>query len=270
MLAAFDASGHESDQPYLVVAGFISSAGDWDDFSRAWLQRLERDDLPCFHAAEFATCSGIFEKWAGPEKAECRHRLSSDLMELIVRHAYRYFVQGVRPEDFRRSFTEDERKAFDINAYALCGRTCVADVGRWIRGDSLQWERRQVPDLVFEDGDIGKGKLRDMLVRHNYPEPQFLPGKTPQETKLGLVQPYVPLQASDWLAYESFRLLKQGTPDRDQWRWAMRQFFDRMQGRLGFWTLPDMDQVKDDLEALDSGVAAPIVIADPFAGERGF
>jgi len=54
MLAAFDASGHESDQPVLVVAGFVSSAKDWDEFSAKWLERLRADDLPYFQASQFA------------------------------------------------------------------------------------------------------------------------------------------------------------------------------------------------------------------------
>ena len=38
---AFDASGHESDQDYLVVGGYIARAKDWVDFEKAWLERLE-------------------------------------------------------------------------------------------------------------------------------------------------------------------------------------------------------------------------------------
>jgi hypothetical protein len=40
MVGTFDASGHESNKPFLVVAGFVSSAGDWDDFSQLWLEQI--------------------------------------------------------------------------------------------------------------------------------------------------------------------------------------------------------------------------------------
>jgi hypothetical protein len=191
-------------------------------------------------------------------------------MGLIVSHAYRYFIQGVTPSDFKNAFTEDERATFNVNAYALCGRTCVADLGRWIRGDSLQWDKGRVPDVIFETGDIGKGKLRDLLMKHNYPEPQFLPGKKPLQTKLGLVEPFVPLQAADWLAYESFQLLKLNNADRNQWRWPMRQFYDRMQGVPGFWAQTALERVKDDLDALDKGARVGVVIADPLPDGRFF
>jgi hypothetical protein len=270
MLASFDASGHESDQPFLVVGGFVSSAGDWDEFSDLWLKRLREDGLPYFHASQFASGNGIFDGW---KAKEARTRaLAADLMDIIVSHAFRYFVHGVKPAEFNMAFTDEDRETFNINAYALCGRTCVADLGRWIRRDSLQWDLGRVPDLVFEHGDKGKGKLRDMLVKHNYPEPQFLPGKIPLETKLGAVPPYVPLQAADWIAYESFRLLKLGSDNRDEWRWPMRQFVNRMQGVLGFWSVSGLNQVKDDLAVLNSGTttATQIVIADPLPDGRIF
>jgi hypothetical protein len=266
MVCCFDASGHESDQPYLVVAGFVSSAGDWDDFSQLWLTRLRKDGLAYFHASKFDRYEDIFEVFR--HQTARRHALTRDLMDLILSHAYRYFVQGVKPLDFNHAFTVDERRMFNMNSYALCGRTCVSDLGRWIRGDALEWKTR-VPDLIFEQGDIGKGKLRDLLVKHHYPEPQFLPGKVPLKTKLGLVEPFVPLQAADWLAYESFRLLRSGKgDDRDTWRWPMRTFHKQMHGSMGFWQRADMEQSKDDWRALGSGDDAMVILAQASEAER--
>ncbi|MGB9488269.1 MAG: hypothetical protein WCD04_19420, partial [Terriglobia bacterium] len=51
---AFDASGHESDQLIMVVAGFISSVDDWTDFSKKWKERLAEDGLEYFHTKEFS------------------------------------------------------------------------------------------------------------------------------------------------------------------------------------------------------------------------
>lgn len=254
MLACFDASGHESDQPYLVVAGFVSSARDWDDFSVKWLTRLRDDDLPYFHASEFATSSGIFKGWR--EQEPRRQALCRDLIEIVIGHVFRLFVQGVKPKELSTFFTKEQRAQFNINAYALCGRTCVADLARSGLISDI------APELVFESGDLGKGKLTELLLTHGYPEPSFRPGKKPQQTPLGRVEPFVPLQAADWLAYESFRLLKKDSADRDTWRWPMRQFFQRLPGVLGFWDKTGLERVKVDLDALDSGNAAPIVLAN--------
>ena len=77
-------------------------------------------------------------------------------------HTYRLFVHGMRLDDFRRAFSEDERRTFNVNAYGMCGRSCVADLGRWLRRGEFNWSLARVPELVFEDGDIGKGKLKDL------------------------------------------------------------------------------------------------------------
>ena len=86
----------------------------------------------------------------------------------------------------------------------------------------------------------------------------------PLKTKLGYVDPFVPLQAADWLAYEAFRLLKSDrvNADRATWRWPMRQFFGRMQGVPGYWLPFQVERVKDDLAALDSGKPAPVVLSE--------
>lgn len=260
MVGCFDAAGHESDQPYLVVAGFVSSAGDWDDFSTKWAARLSVDGLPFFHAGKFAHSEKPFESFAGNEPK--RRQLQRDLMDLVLSHTYRLFVHGVKPADFAAAFTEAERKAFDVNAYAMCGRTCVADLGRWLRGGTLDWSRARVPDLFFEDGDIGKGMLRDLLVKHNYPEPKFPPGKRPRQTELGIEEPYVPLQAADWLAYEAFQLLKKPSNDRATWRWAMREFTQYKPGILGLWTVSGLQEAKEDLEELSKDRNELVMIAE--------
>jgi hypothetical protein len=247
MVGCFDASGHESDRPFLVVGGFVASAKDWDDFSHLWLARLAMDGLTYFHAAEFESYFGEFAQFRNDTKR--KHALTSDLMDLIVSHAYRYFVQGVAPADLNQVFNEVERERFNINAYALCGRTCVADLGRFIRGDAYNWDTTRAPDLIFEQGDKGYGRLEKLLVNRGYPRPQFLPGKKPLRTKIGIVPPHVPLQASDWISYEAFRLLMSRNPDRDTWRWPMRQFYKRP-GVLGFWQQAHLEEAKTDIEAL--------------------
>jgi hypothetical protein len=148
----------------------------------------------------------------------------------------------------------------NLNAYALCGRTCVADLNRWLRPDGLVCQ--PAPELVFERGDIGEGRLSDLLVKHGYQRPIFKPGKKPWPTKLGVVQPFAPLQAADWLAYEAFRVLKDpgASDDPDTWRWPMRQFFRHMTGTPGFWLGKTLERLKQDLAAMETEHRPPIVL----------
>jgi len=265
MVGCFDASGHESDRPFLVVAGFVSSAGHWDEFSQEWLKRLAEDGLTYFHAGEFKTSSKSFHGWRGDE--DRRRALSRDLMDLIQSNAYRSFVSGVKISDLKHAFTAEERIEFNINAYALCGRYCVADLARWMRGDNLKAYEVAAPDLIFEHGDIGKGKLTSLLEKRNYPRPDFRPGKRPLHTAAGVIQPFVPLQAADWLAFEAFQLLLSGhtsLESRHLWRWPMQQF-ERMVGSRGLWTFETLMEVKKHLDAIDKETSGGVILVEPLA-----
>ncbi len=228
MLAAyFDAAGKEHDQTYIVVAGFVSSGRDWATFEKEWQQRLEEDELRYFHANEFAHSIKEFDGWRGDETR--RRMLAGDLMAIIQRHVYRKFGTVVKNVHVEQHLSEDVRRQILVNGYVVAGRTTIADVTRWREREG--WET--AVSYVFEDGDEGKGALSDLLDQHGYPRPSFGP-KRDTLTKAGVMRAVVPLQAADWLAYETFQNLKQ--VDRgagpEALRWPAREF-DSVPGVLG-------------------------------------
>lgn len=228
--AYFDASGHEEDQSHLVVAGFVSSVSDWLTFETAWRDRLREDDLPYFRAAEFAHRRGPFKGWEEDEPK--RRRLSGDLMKIITASVFRKFGNGVSIANLKRNkASSDALEKWRINAYVLAARTSVADIARWVQGE--KWTPRM--GLVFEDGDLGRGDLSDLLSKQGYPRPLF-GSKIDRMTPLGLQRGLVQLQAADWLAYETFqkakRLLDPIVRDvKDRWAWTK---FDAIPGVVGF------------------------------------
>ena len=95
-VAAFDASGKE-DLRCIVVAGFVSSAKDWEGFHQAWRERLAVDGLCYFHMSEFAHSTGTFrEGWKGND--DRRKKIFGDLVGIIKSHAYRSFACVMLPE----------------------------------------------------------------------------------------------------------------------------------------------------------------------------
>src|SRR4029077_12645347 len=52
--AYFDASGHPSDQPFVVVSGYVANYLQWQGFGKAWAHTHNKFnvDLP-FHMADF-------------------------------------------------------------------------------------------------------------------------------------------------------------------------------------------------------------------------
>jgi hypothetical protein len=245
-----DASGHERDQSHVVVAGFVSSLGDWLDFEVAWKERLDRDGLPYFHAVDFAHSTGPFASGWKDDEAR-RIRLSADLMGIVQSHVYRKMASGVSIANLQRhQASSDTLKALKINAFVLGARTCIADFARWCR------DERYFPSVgyVFEEGDIGHGALGDLVTSHGYPPPSFQ-HKLDRLTPTGLQKGAVPLQAADWLAYEMFqaakRLFMNDPRDRSRpLRWGWTEF-DKIPGVAGFYSPVDLMHLQDNLEAYE-------------------
>lgn len=243
-----DASGHERDQSHVVVAGFVSSLSDWQDFEVAWKGRLEGDGLAYFHAVDFAHSTGPFSSGWKDDEAR-RTRLSADLMEIIQAHAYRKLASGVSIANLQRNQTSsDTLKTLNINAYVLGARTCIADYARWCQRENYH------PSVgyVFEDGDIGKGALGEIMLSHGYPPPSFQ-SKVDRQTPVGYQKGAAPLQAADWLAYEMFqaakRLFMNEALDRDRpLRWGWTEF-DKIPGVAGFYSPTDLLELQDNLES---------------------
>ena len=139
-VAAFDVGGDEN-KPALVVAGFISSARDWQEFSKEWSARLQTDGLSYFRAVEFAQSVKEFANFKDEPR---RRQLSNDLMGILRRHVYRKFGCIVACKDFNEVVSGRLREVFFPKAYVLGGMACAADVGLWVKR-----ERMQTPPKLF-------------------------------------------------------------------------------------------------------------------------
>lgn len=253
LIAYFDASGHKT-QDFVVVAGFVSSAKDWTNFDLAWKQRLQKDGLAYFHAVEFAQSTGAFSNgWK--DNANRRASLSADLMHIIKAHAYRQFGHVVVNKVLEDNMCAKTRHKFKVSPYSLAGRSCAASLRVWLERD--RWDT--VPELVFEDGDLDRGFLSDVLVRDGFAPPSFLPGRDRKTSEGANQEGLTPLQAADWLAYEIFKASKA----EGVYRWPMLEFLNSP-GRLGIYE-------PDDVKALEIEMNTPMDrILEPIPGNHFF
>lgn len=235
LTAAFDASGDES-TPVLTVAGFVSSASDWDDFSTLWTERLQREGIKYFRAVEAAHFRKEFEPWREKSnRDEWRMNLCADLMDILKRHVYRKIGCTIINKNFG-ILSEENRKHFRLNAYVMAGRNCDKQVREWALEERI---RSSIP-LVFEDGDEGQTDLRGRLLTDTGRSPIF---KYKKDTLMpdGNIEPgFIPLQAGDWLAYEIQHATAQFEENRlNEFRWPMEEF-DRIHGEPTTFTAEDM------------------------------
>ena len=244
LTACFDASGHESDQKYLVVAGFISAADQWIEFQDQWKNRLAEDGLTYFRMAECAQWSREFSKWNKDEPR--RRKLLGDLMDIIKAHAHRKFGCIVVIKTFEKYVLTTHRENFLHNAYVLAGRACAGDVRRWLKTTGIPRFA-----LVFEDGDVGKGKLRERLEEDGFPTPIHFFHKK-DGIKDGIkkdihYEGFTPLQASDWFAYELFK----ATSDESIDRWPLQEFYKIPGDEIGIYepeNLLSVNRMLDEIE----------------------
>jgi len=91
--ACFDASGQEKEHPYMVVAGFISSADEWIKFSEAWNEKLMEYGLDHFRASDCQSYQGQFATWKGNDAK--RIALWCDLLTTIKGVTFQKFGCGI-------------------------------------------------------------------------------------------------------------------------------------------------------------------------------
>ena len=241
---AFDAGGNPHDQEFLVVAGFISSADSWIEFDKKWRQRLAEDDLTYFHMVDFAASQEEFKHgWKNNEPR--RRKLLADLMEIIRPHAFRRFANVIEIKTLEENLPEEKLKEYNLNAYALCAMTCVAQVMRWCKTQPApQFHNVR---FVFEDGDLGKGNLMQRFKEDLDMRPSFEPKKD-KMTEHGIIPAFTPLQAADFFAYEVFLGCKNLRERKYDPRWALEEFISIM-GELGITEVDNLRQIEKQHEA---------------------
>jgi hypothetical protein len=238
LVFAFDASGDDS-TPYLTVAGFVSSAADWDKFAAVWSARLKQDNIEFFHAADLDNFWGPFRHWQGrQDRKTLRENLCADLMKILKSHVYQKFGSTVINNAFQK-MDANLRKEFALCAYSAAGRTCEKQVREYV---ATHFTRGTEFAVVFEAGDKGKGKLQKRIAEDSGLDVKFLPKKDA-----------IPLQAADWLAYELNKAVGkfgQGTLESEsQLRWPMREFLTYPPGPIGVYTSDDIREMEKNVEA---------------------
>jgi len=191
----FDCSRSGQGDGVVVVSGWLSSVDRWLRFETDWKLTLAKFDVPYFHMREFAHSAGAYSSgWKGENNK--RELFVRALLEIISDYGLASFSCLIETSVFDKIDKEYEVREFFGNEYALCGRTCVAEVTRWSQANGYG-----VPDeFVFEDGDE-RGRLTWLMEASGYPAPIFKPSRD-RITQVCTVRGQLPLQAADFAAYE--------------------------------------------------------------------
>lgn len=253
LTGAFDASGDKK-SAVLAVAGFVSSEKNWRDFSKAWSERLAKDDIEFFRAVDAASYNGPFEHWKErTDRDDLRRALFRDLMNILKSHVYHRFGCVITNSSFDE-MSEEIRKNFRLTSYTLASLSCGKQFRRWVLRDFAGSDPQMSVRMVFEHGDEGFGDVTAWI--------EAGPGTIPvaREFKKDTVltdgsirHGFVPLQAADWLAYELGLALRQMDAGRIKtiadFRWPFHEF-QRILGDAGTYRTRDIADAEQKLAAL--------------------
>jgi hypothetical protein len=206
--ACFDAAGHPADQPFVVVAGYISNYMQWKSFDQMWekTHSIAGVNLP-FHMADFNASRGSaknkirqdYSKLSDIEHADFIIRLTA------IQQMHMLFAVSavVNISDYMTVNTVLDLRNI-VPPYALAARLCIAKLNEWrskyIGGAPIE--------TIFEAGDFERGKFIDLMRVEGLPAPIF-EGK----------KDFPGLQAADHLAWELNAQLKaemNGAPRNQQ------------------------------------------------------
>jgi hypothetical protein len=183
------------------------------------------------------------------------------LAQIITGYGFRRFGVAIINADLSKITSAKDRKQWHINSYSYTGFCAAVEMRQW----SLSWSG-PFPELVYEDGDTGRGELKNLLRKAGYPEPIFRPKKDRLHKRTGILQrATVPLQAADLYAYDIFsraRDIAQGKPVSRNFAAGINQTIERLEGISGVVTPAHIQFMSEGMEQLDSVIMQPSVKID--------
>jgi hypothetical protein len=120
--AFWNESGTQEYDTWLSVAGFVSTADRWVEFSAEWLAVLKDCGVLLFHAKDFNARRGEYRDWTDAEALACSVRL----VDVIVNHAIGSVGISV-PGPVLRQQIPPHLKGQIGHPYAVAARTCIVE-----------------------------------------------------------------------------------------------------------------------------------------------
>lgn len=201
--AYFDESGTHSGSKVLSVAGYIAEKDQWLKFIDEWASALQKAGLPPnrpFHAVDFESRRGDFENWPRDARMVDFHR---ELLGIVRRRVRQGFSIALDMNAWDELVVHPVRAAGigpaggAHSAYSFALAHCLVQIEKWA-------DEFDVSDQIayFLESGAGFGgdidsihrTLKDEKSRYRFQSLTVVEKHT-----------FIPLQAADVLAYESYK-----------------------------------------------------------------
>ena len=200
LMAYLDDSQAPDDAPLYVIAGYVATATQWDQFEHAWSRFLALEGVECWSMRKFAQRKPPFD-WDDQR----RKRAHQNAIKIVNDHTLFAAYGAVASDEYHAIVPTHVRKKLG-HEYPLCYQLCLMSLLDKLAGDRKDPPLEQVL-VVLDQGNkvYGKVQARHELMR-KYP---LVLGRRRlshlfQEDKRKLLG----LQAADLLAYEIGKRLR--------------------------------------------------------------
>jgi hypothetical protein len=198
-----------------AVAGYLASVAQWEKFNDAWRRFAKDEGFTVLHKrllehnrkGSKANTEFVWADLNAEEKAEKRKRINARACRIILAHALGGVGHAVQKSEWQRSISDHGAKWPSVlgrSVYAAGVFGCLN-----LAADLMEKKRRTgMIRYVFEDGADGRGGAEAMieeLSANRRTRDKFRIAGYSFESKTDPA--FIPLQAADFLAYESYRQL---------------------------------------------------------------
>jgi hypothetical protein len=187
--AYFDESGTHQGAPALCVAGYVSTAEQWEDFEDEWNEALVQYNIPFFHMTDFNAGQGPYRDWPQEQRQPRLRKLT----QIINRHTSLLVGAMIRMQDYLE-LSQEDRDTCD-SPYRVAAMQCSMEIAHWIEAKHHGAE----VNIIFELGAAGMGKLTDFF-RDVMKDAQAQALLRVLSVEFRDKRKFVPLQAADIVA----------------------------------------------------------------------
>jgi len=195
--AYFDETGPKEDAPVTGAAFYVANAEQWFEFEQGWSGVLGKPefDVKIFHATDYANSWGEFKGWDNDKKlalAKCLFPI------LLPPNTWIGFGYGVVNQDWAEAIKGHDRlKSRMGKPYMLCVQRLMEILIQYF--SPLPVDHRVA--VFFEDNDYKSEitALWDNWLKKHDPQGRLI------SLNFAGKKDMVPLQAADFLAYESYK-----------------------------------------------------------------
>jgi len=191
-----DESGSHEASRVFALGGYVGRTEEWERFSVGWNTVLKQEGVDCFHMKEFVARRGAFKGWGEASRITLVHRLAR-----VIRSRNIWGVHyAILLDDYREvapTWAQSGKQA--LSPYRLCLEFLVNVI---IKGSLARGARPQEIALVLDQQkEFGPTIHRHYLDLQKMSE--YRPWLGSFSTSIRIKAP--PLQAADFLAYESYK-----------------------------------------------------------------